>query len=681
MILSQALQLIGFKVPSKFECTFATISFLLRRSLKSFETCNSVSCYGSMSSGPCNEGGQHRRENTFGRMVKDREEDLALFQNMRTREHNYFNDDIEASLSTKFGGMSGYQMLVPSTPARKMANDLLTSESGKHDYDWLLTPPGTPLFPSLDHEKPNPTRFHQNLPTLLGSSTKASRLASGLSHSSSKVVRSIASPRQPSSPSSISMMNGISVIRSSFAPMSTVSPGSRPSTPSRRPSTPTPTRPSTPTARPSSPMKKPLTPTARPSTPTTRPSTPSARPSTPTARPSTPTARPSIPSTRSSIPSTRSSTPTARPCTPTVRSSAQASRPTTPTLRRTPTSSVGSSVKAKPSPCLLNGSPNIRPSSPSRKIQPMLPAMPGLFSDPPPNLRTTLPQRSSSTSRGASVSSRPGGNGSGHKSDAKDVISRSGQRAISPSPSRGYSSSASHDHDHSSSHSSRDSAISPFIEKVETARALSTQSRIHSESLTNRFGRANEDTTTCKIPLNSKKPVRPSAAKESSFFGGSISKKSIDTAVRHMDVRRSTPSGFRPLMSNGPVSSFYTRTSSLLRRPGSPLFNPSISNASNFGSANVSIAGCEDKVRDLSAEEMPRDLDKGSSGTQILTLDEENGSQSSEAQRSNEVDEEPVLDCSESQVENLYCQKCPQFVILIHRFQMHFKKKEHMGMT
>ncbi|KAL6969769.1 hypothetical protein U1Q18_029480 [Sarracenia purpurea var. burkii] len=27
----------------------------------------------------------------------------------------------------------------------------------KHDYDWLLTPPGTPLFPSLDGSESQPS--------------------------------------------------------------------------------------------------------------------------------------------------------------------------------------------------------------------------------------------------------------------------------------------------------------------------------------------------------------------------------------------------------------------------------------------------------------------------------------------------------------------------------------------
>ncbi|KAJ1388217.1 hypothetical protein SESBI_39321 [Sesbania bispinosa] len=69
-------------------------------------------------------------------------------------------------------------------------DDLLSfTEGGKHDYDWLLTPPGTPDFPSSESEfKPNlaPTRSRLGRPT---SNTNASRDI----RNSSGTVRSLSS--------------------------------------------------------------------------------------------------------------------------------------------------------------------------------------------------------------------------------------------------------------------------------------------------------------------------------------------------------------------------------------------------------------------------------------------------------------------------------------------------------
>lgn len=48
------------------------------------------------------------------------------------------------------------------------------------------------------------------------------------------------------------------------------------------------------------------------------------------------------------------------------------------------------------------------------------------------------------------------------------------------------------------------------------------------------------------------------SVRESSGFGRNLSKKSLDMALRHMDIRRSTPTGFKSFMSNVPASSLYS---------------------------------------------------------------------------------------------------------------------------
>ncbi|KAK9282713.1 hypothetical protein L1049_010933 [Liquidambar formosana] len=92
---------------------------------------------------------------------KEKEEDLALFLEMRKREKERNNllllqnsEEFDAPLGSK-PGTSPIFNIASSTPARKTgADDFLNSDNDKNDYDWLLTPPGTPLFPSLERESP-----------------------------------------------------------------------------------------------------------------------------------------------------------------------------------------------------------------------------------------------------------------------------------------------------------------------------------------------------------------------------------------------------------------------------------------------------------------------------------------------------------------------------------------------
>ncbi|KAH7442585.1 hypothetical protein KP509_03G095500 [Ceratopteris richardii] len=69
-----------------------------------------------------------------------RDEDLRLFHDMRRRERMNFlyplSEDIDSSPSVT-----------------RSARDLLPPDSDKNDYNWLLTPPSTPLFPSLDQDE------------------------------------------------------------------------------------------------------------------------------------------------------------------------------------------------------------------------------------------------------------------------------------------------------------------------------------------------------------------------------------------------------------------------------------------------------------------------------------------------------------------------------------------------
>lgn len=79
--------------------------------------------------------------------MKERDEELVLFLEMRRREkeneHNTFlllpNSENNAVDASHFEFSRGISSIVPS-------------ENDMSDYNWLLTPPATPLFPTLEKE-------------------------------------------------------------------------------------------------------------------------------------------------------------------------------------------------------------------------------------------------------------------------------------------------------------------------------------------------------------------------------------------------------------------------------------------------------------------------------------------------------------------------------------------------
>ncbi|KAF8084077.1 hypothetical protein N665_0734s0004 [Sinapis alba] len=100
-------------------------------------------------------GKKHRRGHSieYGMLFRDKdEEDLALFSELQEKERDDFllhsSDDLEDAFSTKLKHFSEFTIPIQGESSR-----LLSAEEDKNDYDWLLTPPDTPLFPSLD-DKP-----------------------------------------------------------------------------------------------------------------------------------------------------------------------------------------------------------------------------------------------------------------------------------------------------------------------------------------------------------------------------------------------------------------------------------------------------------------------------------------------------------------------------------------------
>ncbi|KAH9301514.1 hypothetical protein KI387_013097, partial [Taxus chinensis] len=192
---------------------------------------------------------RHKRGRSVESTPRDRDKDdeLALFQDMLTKEKDNFlhhsGDDSDESISLKLKGLSDFRLSI-STPVNRESNDLMNNDADKNDYDWLLTPPDTPLFPSLDEEtvpvKLSQRGRPQSQPICISRGSRT--------ETSTRACRSSASPRRSSPSSGSSSINAFSKRRTSPGPSASVSPTLRSLTPSVRPSTAT-SKPSTPPIR------------------------------------------------------------------------------------------------------------------------------------------------------------------------------------------------------------------------------------------------------------------------------------------------------------------------------------------------------------------------------------------------------------------------------------------------
>ncbi|MCO5554146.1 hypothetical protein L7F22_007672 [Adiantum nelumboides] len=187
---------------------------------------------------PSRGGQQKWTRNNEGfqiRSPQSKEEDLALFHDMRTRENKNFlhpsADDIETALPTKLGGLTGFRISASPTPSWK-GNDLLaTADSDKTDYDWLLTPPGTPLFPSLDKDSLQ-SYMDQSSVQQSYSASKGSRFPRSHTPELHRMSRKSPGPQTPPSTASSSCSS------QSFSRRRAPSPSRGGSSPTSRPSTP-----------------------------------------------------------------------------------------------------------------------------------------------------------------------------------------------------------------------------------------------------------------------------------------------------------------------------------------------------------------------------------------------------------------------------------------------------------
>ncbi|ESW35523.1 hypothetical protein PHAVU_001G241800 [Phaseolus vulgaris] len=517
-----------------------------------------------------------RREQQFGgfraSVMKEKEEELALFLEMKKREKE--RSDLLLNGSEEFDAPLGSNAsanpifsISSSTPApvRKTGVDeFLNSENDKNDYDWLLTPPGTPLFPSLEMESRRTVMSQLGTPTTRPVALK-SRLAN---HQSEPAVRTNFVSKQPASSPGLSSSSG-----GTRRPSSSGGPGSRPATPTGRPTltaSSKSSRPSTPT-RSTLPSTRSMAATSKNTISTVKPAVSTTKPLSSAAKTPVPAAKSTIPS-RSSTPlsrsAARSSTPTSRPTLPPSRSTSRASTPTRrPSLPSNEPSISASSVKAslnpkpatvtsrqptpvttrKPAP-VNSRQPAVpsRGSSPTMRSRPWKPSdMPGFSLDAPPNLRTTLHDRPLSATRG-----RPGAPTS--RSSSIEPSSSGRPRRQSCSPSRGRASNGvAHISGNSMPAVSRGRSkvndnVSPVVMGNKMVERVINMRKLAPPMI--------DDKNSPRSNLSGKSTSSP----DSSGFGRTLSKKSLDMAIRHMDIRRTIPGNLRPLMTNIPASSLYS---------------------------------------------------------------------------------------------------------------------------
>uniref|UniRef100_A0A0D9XY39 Uncharacterized protein n=1 Tax=Leersia perrieri TaxID=77586 RepID=A0A0D9XY39_9ORYZ len=195
-----------------------------------------------------------RRVNSFGNALpaKPKDDELTLFADMRKIENDNFllepSEDFDESIS-KLSYFPDVKLGV-NIPKRRESHDLLDVDGDKNDYEWLLTPPETPLFRSLDDEEDQSA----------GQDSRGRAKSKPIQISGSSVMdntqrssRSSASPSRLSpSPRSMSRTRPSSAAsRSSPPPLAL-----RPPTPSRRPSTPPSAKTLTPPRRSPSPASR-----------------------------------------------------------------------------------------------------------------------------------------------------------------------------------------------------------------------------------------------------------------------------------------------------------------------------------------------------------------------------------------------------------------------------------------
>ncbi|WCJ28075.1 hypothetical protein M5689_009784 [Euphorbia peplus] len=489
-------------------------------------------------------------------VIKEKDEELALFIELRRRDNDkekLQNEFLEKSVSLDavLGGFNPRGSSVSNVPARKTAAErFLDSENDKSDYDWLLTPPGTP---SLEMESQKTAMSENRMANARVNSLK-SRL---INIQEEPISRTNLGSKRITLPSVLNSSNCTNRRPSSTS-------ASRPATPTGRATLPTSTKPS------------------RSSTPTSRGTMPSSK-SGP-VRSSTPTRT-----------VTRSSTPAGRPSIPAAKSAARSSTPSRHMLTPESAPGMASSARGRSSSVIKSASSTLkhpvpsRGSSPAKISRPVKPyEMPGFSLDAPPNLRTSLPERPASASRGRPV-------GTNARASCVETGSKGRPRQQSCSPARARL---------ANSNSNGSQMFPPSKNRTLSNGSDDVNPVLMGTQMVDRVVNMRK----LAPPKQDEQFSTSSRGLDSSGFGRTLSKKSLDMAMRHMDIRRSISGKLRPLTSI-PASSVYSVRSggSAKSKSNTALDSPhatSSSASSEFGMNNNShfFDGIETEVNDYVSE-------------------------------------------------------------------------------
>ncbi|KAL6846761.1 hypothetical protein ACP4OV_024209 [Aristida adscensionis] len=95
---------------------------------------------------------------------KDEDESLVLFGELYKHEKEKEVNLLEPMFSVEFEAIQGDGRMFKLPSGKR---DYFLPDGEKHDYDWLMTPPATPLFPSLEMEANSSQMIYQKeLPIL-----------------------------------------------------------------------------------------------------------------------------------------------------------------------------------------------------------------------------------------------------------------------------------------------------------------------------------------------------------------------------------------------------------------------------------------------------------------------------------------------------------------------------------
>ncbi|XP_052166367.1 uncharacterized protein LOC127783169 [Oryza glaberrima] len=140
-----------------------------------------------------------RKPNAPSAIHKDKDESVVFFREMYKREKDRDINLLEPMQSVEFDAIQGGR--TSKAPSGK--TDFLIAVDEKHDYDWLKTPPATPLFPSIEMETNSSQMvFQKELPIHQQVKPSASRL-SGKTEATKTSARSMFPAPNSSSEKSI----------------------------------------------------------------------------------------------------------------------------------------------------------------------------------------------------------------------------------------------------------------------------------------------------------------------------------------------------------------------------------------------------------------------------------------------------------------------------------------------